>query len=259
MRLLSRRRTAGRHLPVNRFLRPLRRTRRAPPSGLSYRARRPTARWGCRPSSPKAALPLPRIPSQPDILRMPESAFRRGAWILFFPRGDRPRACPVRRLLYARRTALPDAEPLLQGAAGSAKDHSDSADRHGGRLRLYKTERSSGVARRMILQKIDSLPRYEAYLEQNATGGGGVLTRTSSSTLRTSSASRRRSRRCSDKVLPKLIANRPHGEPLARVGPWMLYRRGGVLIAITLLEFLEKRAPATPIRGFRHGYQRASR
>jgi two-component system CheB/CheR fusion protein len=106
------------------------------------------------------------------------------------------------------------AEPPLVGAAGLQEIIHILRTATGVDFSLYKTgtiERR--VARRMILHKIDSLERYGSYLEQNAIEVAALyqdifIHVTSFFREPEMFAALQR------KVLPKLVANRPQGEPL---------------------------------------------
>ena len=251
LRLLPRRRTAGRHLPVNRFFASLAEDQKSAAIGVILSGTASDGTLGLQAIKSEGGVAFAQLPESAGYPGMPESAILAGCVdFVLAPEGIARELVHLGRLPYARRSAGPDAEPLLAGAADLHRIIQILRTATAVDFSLYKTGTiRRRVARRMILQKIDSLPRYEAYLEQNA---GEVAALYQDIFIHvthffrepeTFAALQRR-------VLPKLLAKRPKGEPLRVWVPGCSTGEEAYSIAITLLEFLEKRAPATPVQVF---------
>jgi two-component system CheB/CheR fusion protein len=251
LRLLSRRRTAGRHLPVNRFFVSLADDQKSAAIGVILSGTASDGTLGLQAIKSEGGVALAQSPESAGYPGMPESAIRAGCVDLVLSPGEIARELVrLGRLPYARRTAVPDAEPLMAGAADLQKIMEILRTATAVDFSLYKTGTvRRRVARRMILQRIETLPRYEAYLEQNADEVAALYRDIFIHVTHffrepeTFAALQR-------KVLPKLIANRPKGEPLRVWIPGCSTGEEVYSIAITMLEFLEKHAPATPVQIF---------
>ena len=249
--LLSRRRTAGRHLPVNRFFASLAEDQKSAAIGVILSGTASDGTLGLQAIKSEGGVAFAQDPESAGYPGMPESAILAGCVDFVLPPEEIARELVrLGRLPYARRTAAPDAEPLWAGAADLQKIIQILRTATAVDFSLYKTGTiRRRIARRMILHKIESLPRYEAYLEQNATEVAALYQDIFIHVTHffrepeTFSALQR-------KVLPKLIANRPKGEPLRVWVPGCSTGEEAYSIAITLLEFLEKRAPTTPVQVF---------
>jgi two-component system CheB/CheR fusion protein len=157
----------------------------------------------------------------------------------------------LEQLPYAKRTAaVLEAEPPLVGAADLQKIIQILRTATGVDFSLYKTGTiKRRVARRMILQKIESLQRYGTYLEQNPLEVAALyqdifIHVTSFFREPETFATLQR------KVLPKLMAKRPPGEPLRIWVPGCSTGEEVYSIAITLMEFLDKRASGAAVQVF---------
>jgi two-component system CheB/CheR fusion protein len=251
LRLLSRRRTAGRHLPVNRFFASLAEDQKSAAIGVILSGTASDGTLGLQAIKSEGGVAFAQDPESAGYPGMPESAILAGCVDFVLPPEEIARELVrLGRLPYARRTAAPDAEPLWTGAADLQRIIQILRTATAVDFSLYKTGTiRRRVARRMILHKIESLPRYEAYLEQNASEVAALYQDIFIHVTHffrepeTFAALRRM-------VLPKLIANRPKGEPLRVWVPGCSTGEEAYSIAITLLEFLEQRAPATPVQVF---------
>lgn len=250
-RLMSRRRTAGMHLPVNRFFASLAEEQKNAAIGVILSGTASDGTVGLQAIKSEGGVTFAQEPKSAGYPGMPESAIRAGCVDFVLPPEEIARKLVrLGRLPYVRRNAVPDAEPSLSGAADLQRIVQILRTATAVDFSLYKTGTlRRRVARRMILHKIESLPRYEAYLEQNADEVAALYQDIFIHVTHffrepeTFSALKR-------KVLPKLIANRPQGEPLRVWVPGCSTGEEAYSIAITLLEFLEKRAPATPVQVF---------
>ena len=251
LRLLSRRRTAGRHLPVNRFLTSLAEDQKSAAIGVILSGTASDGTLGLQAIKSEGGVAFAQNPESAGYPGMPESAILTGCVDFVLPPGEIARELVrLGRLPYARRNAVPDAEPSLPSAADLQKIIQILRTATAVDFSLYKTGTiRRRVARRMILLKIESLPRYEAYLEQNA---GEVAALYQDIFIHVTHFFREPEAfsALQRKVLPKLIANRPKGEPLRVWVPACSTGEEAYSIAIALLEFLEKRAPATPVQVF---------
>jgi two-component system CheB/CheR fusion protein len=147
---------------------------------------------------------------------------------------------------FAKETAaVLEAEPPLVGTADLQKILYILRTATGVDFSLYKTGTiKRRVARRMILHRIESLQRYGAYLEQNAIEVQALYQDIFihvTSFFREPEAFAVLQRR----VLPKLMANRPQGEPLRIWVPGCSTGEEVYSIAITVLEFLDKHKRAS--------------
>ena len=251
LRLLSRRRTAGRHLPINRFFASLAEHQKSAAIGVILSGTASDGTAGLQAIKSEGGVTFAQEPKSAGYPGMPESAILAGCVDFVLPPEEIARTLVgLGRLPYAGRNAVPNAEPLLPGAADLQKIVQILRTATAVDFGLYKAGTlRRRIARRMILQKIESLPRYEAYLEQNPSEVAALYQDIFIHVTHffrepeTFAALQR-------KVLPKLIANRPQGEPLRVWVPGCSTGEEAYSIAIALLEFLEKRAPATPVQVF---------
>ena len=247
LRLLSRRRTAGRHLPINRFFVSLAEDQKSAAIGVILSGTASDGTVGLQAIKSEGGVAFAQDPKSAGYPGMPESAILAGCVDFVLPPEEIARELiRLEHLPYAKRTAaVLEAEPPLVGAADLQKIIQILRTATGVDVSLYKTGTiKRRVARRMILHKIDSLERYGSYLEQNATEVAALyqdifIHVTSFFREPETFAALRR------KVLPKLMANRPRGEPLRIWVPGCSTGEEAYSIAITLLEFLDKHKRAS--------------
>lgn len=252
LRLLSRRRTAGRHLPINRFFVSLAEDQKSAAIGVILSGTASDGTVGLQAIKSEGGVAFAQDPKSAGYPGMPESAILAGCVDFVLPPEDIARELiRLEHLPYAKRTAaVLEAEPLFVGAADLQKIIHILRTATGVDFSLYKTGTiKRRVARRMILHKIESLQRYGSYLEQNAIEVAALYQDIFihvTSFFRepeTFAALQRR-------VLPRLMANRPQGEPLRIWVPGCSTGEEAYSIAITLLEFLDKRASGAAVQIF---------
>jgi two-component system, chemotaxis family, CheB/CheR fusion protein len=252
LRLLSRRRTAGRHLPINRFFASLAEDQKSAAIGVILSGTASDGTVGLQAIKSEGGVAFAQDPKSAGYPGMPESAILAGCVDFVLPPEEIARELArLAHLPYARRTAaVPEAEPPTAGAADLQKIIHILRTATGVDFSLYKTGTiRRRVARRMILQKIENLQRYESHLEQNA---GEVAALYQDIFIHVTSFFREPETFAAlqRKVLSKLLSKRPQGEPLRIWVPGCSTGEEVYSIAITLLEFLDKRAPATPVQIF---------
>ncbi len=248
---LSRRRTGGRHLPVNRFFASLAKDQKRAAIGVILSGTASDGTLGLQAIKSEGGVAFAQDPKSAGYPGMPESAILTGCVDFILPPEEIARELVrLGRLPYTRRAAVPDAEPMLAGAADLQKIIQILRTATGVDFSLYKIGTiKRRVARRMILHRIESLERYESFLQHNPSEVTALYQDIFIHVTHffrepeTFAALQR-------KVLPKLIAKRPKGEPLRVWIPGCSTGEEAYSIAITLLEFLEKRAPATPVQVF---------
>ncbi len=252
LRLLSRRRTAGRHLPINRFFASLAQDQASAAIGVILSGTASDGTAGLQAIKAEGGVAFAQDPKSAAYPGMPESAILAGCVdFVLPPEGIARELVRLRRLPYAKRTAgVLETEPPVVGAAGLQKIIHVLRAATGVDFSLYKTGTiKRRVARRMVLHKIDSLQQYGQYLEQNAFEVQALyqdifIHVTSFFREPESFAALQR------RVFPKLIANRPQGEPLRIWVPGCSTGEEPYSIAIALLEFLSKRSSGTAVQIF---------
>ena len=252
LRLLSRRRTAGRHLPINRFFVSLAEDQKSAAIGVILSGTASDGTVGLQAIKSEGGVAFAQDPKSAVYPGMPESAILAGYVDFVLPPEEIARELiRLEHLPYPKRTvAVLESEPQLGGAADLQKIIQILRTATGVDLSLYKTGTiKRRVARRMILRKIDSLERYGSYLEENAVEVAALyqdifIHVTSFFREPETFATLQR------KVLPKLMAKRPQGEPLRIWVPGCSTGEEVYSIAITLMEFLDKRASMAAIQIF---------
>ncbi|HWJ17890.1 MAG TPA: chemotaxis protein CheB [Geobacterales bacterium] len=252
LRLLSRRRTAGRHLPINRFFVSLAEDQKGAAIGVILSGTASDGTVGLQAIKSEGGVAFAQDPKSAVYPGMPESAILAGYVDFVLPPEEIARELiRLEHLPYAKRTAaVLESEPPLVGAADLQKIIQILRTATGVDLSLYKTGTiKRRVARRMILRKIDSLERYGSYLEENVVEVAALyqdifIHVTSFFREPETFATLQR------KVLPKLMAKRPQGEPLRIWVPGCSTGEEVYSIAITLMEFLDKRASRAAIQIF---------
>jgi two-component system CheB/CheR fusion protein len=252
LRLLSRRRTAGRHLPINRFFVSLAEDQKSAAIGVVLSGTASDGTLGLQAIKSDGGVTFAQDPKSAGYPGMPESAILAGCVDFVLPPEDIARELiRLKHLPYAKRTAaVLEVEPPVAGAADLQKIIQILWRATGVDFSLYKTGTiKRRVARRMVLHRIESLQRYGSYLEQNAIEVAALyqdifIHVTSFFREPETFAALQR------KVLPKLMANRPSGEPLRIWVPGCSTGEEAYSIAITLLEFLDKRASGAAVQIF---------
>ena len=254
LRLLSRRRTAGRHLPINRFLVSLAEDQKSAAIGVILSGTASDGTVGLQAIKSEGGVAFAQDPKSAGYPGMPESAILAGCVDFVLPPEEIARELVrLEHLPYAKRTAaVLEAEPPFAGAADLQRILTILRTATGVDFSLYKAGTiKRRVARRMVLHKIDSFERYGSYLEQNEIEVAALyqdvfIHVTSFFREPETFAALQR------KVLPKLMANRPQGEPLRIWVPGCSTGEEAYSIAITILEFLEqhKRASGAAVQIF---------
>ena len=252
LRLLSRRRTAGRHLPINRFLVSLAEDQKSAAIGVILSGTASDGTVGLQAIKAEGGVAFAQDPKSAGYPGMPESAILAGCVDFVLPPEEIARELiRLQHLPYAKRTAaMLEAEPPLVGAADLQKILQILRTATGVDFSLYKTGTiKRRVARRLILQKIENLQRYGTYLEHNPLEVAALYQDIFihvTSFFREPEMFAALQRR----VLPMLMANRLQGEPLRIWVPGCSTGEEVYSIAITLLEFLDKRASGAAIQVF---------
>ncbi len=161
MRLLSRRRTAGRHLPINRFFVSLAEDQKSAAIGVILSGTASDGTVGLQAIKSEGGVAFAQDPKSAGYPGMPESAILAGCVDFVLPaRGDCPGACPAGAPALRQEKPPPvlEAEPPFVGAADLQKIIHILRTATGVDFSLYKTGTiKRRVARRMILHKIESL------------------------------------------------------------------------------------------------------
>ena len=202
MRLLSRRRTAGRHLPINRFFASLAEDQKSAAIGVILSGTASDGTLGLQAIKSEGGVAFAQDPKSAGYPGMPESAILAGCVDFVLPPEEIARELVrLEHLPYAKRTAaVLEAEPPFAGAADLQKIIHILRTATGVDFSLYKTGTiKRRVARRMILHKIESLPTLRERILSRMPARWRRFTRTSSFTSPASSANRRRSRRCNER------------------------------------------------------------
>jgi two-component system CheB/CheR fusion protein len=252
LRLLSRRRTAGRHLPINRFFVSLAEDQKSAAIGVILSGTASDGTVGLQAIKSEGGVAFAQDPKSAGYPGMPESAIQAGCVDFILPPEEIARELiRLEQLPYAKRTAaVLEAEPPLVGVADLQKILQILRTATGVDFSLYKTGTiKRRVGRRMILQRIENLQRYGTYLEQNPLEVAALyqdifIHVTSFFREPEMFAALQR------KVLPKLIANRPPGDPLRIWVPGCSTGEEAYSFAIALLEFLDKRASGAAFQIF---------
>ena len=136
LRLLSRRRTAGRHLPINRFLVSLAEDQKSAAIGVILSGTASDGTVGLQAIKSEGGVAFAQDPKSAGYPGMPESAILAGCVDFVLPPEEIARELVrLEHLPYAKRTAaILEAEPPFAGAADLQKILHYSADSHGGRL-----------------------------------------------------------------------------------------------------------------------------
>jgi two-component system CheB/CheR fusion protein len=251
LRLLSRRRTAGRHLPINRFLVSLAADQKGAAIGVILSGTASDGTVGLQAVKSKGGVAFAQDPKSAGYPGMPESAILAGCVDFVLPPEEIARELiRLAQLPYAQRTAaVTEAEPPF-GGGDLQKIIRILRTATGVDFSLYKTGTiKRRIARRMALHQIGSLPGYASYLEQNAIEVAALYQDIFihvTSFFRepeTFAALQRR-------FLPSLMANRPKNEPLRIWVPGCSTGEEAYSIAIALLEFLDKRAFGASVQVF---------
>lgn len=252
LRLPPRRLTAGRHLPIDRFFVSLAKDQKSAAIGVVLSGTGSDGTVGLRAIKCEGGIAFAQDPKTAAYSGMPESALLAGCVDLVLPpEGIAQELVRLEKLPFAKRSAgMPEAEPLLVGAGDFQKILHLLRTATGVDFSLYKIGTiKRRVARRMVLHKIESLQGYGSYLERNAIEIAALYQDIFihvTSFFRepeTFTALQRR-------VLPKLLAKRPQSEPLRIWVPGCSTGEEAYSVAITLLEFLDKRESGTTIQIF---------
>jgi two-component system CheB/CheR fusion protein len=252
LRLLTRRRTDGRHLPINRFLVSLAEDQKSAAIGVILSGTASDGTAGLQAIKSEGGVAFAQDPKSAGYPGMPESAILAGCVdFILPPEGIARELIRLQRLPFAEGTAVVlEAEPPFVGATDLQRIVHILRTATGVDFSLYKTGTiKRRVARRMILHKIESLQSYGSYLEQNAIEVAALyqdifIHVTSFFREPETFAALKR------KILPKLLANRPQSEPLRVWVPGCSTGEEAYSIAIMLLEFLDKRASGATIQIF---------
>lgn len=252
LRLLSRRRPAGRHLPINRFFASLAEDQKSHAVGVILSGTASDGTAGLQAIKSEGGVAFAQDPKSAGYPGMPESAILAGCVDFILPPEEIARELVrLENLPHAKRTAsVLESRPPFVDAADLQKIIQILRTATGVDFSLYKAGTiKRRIARRMSLHKIENLRRYESYLEQNANEVAALyqdvfihVTDFFREPEQFAALQRR--------ILPKLIENRPQAEPLRIWIPGCSTGEEAYSIAIALLEFLEKRAPAVAVQIF---------
>ena len=248
-------------MPINRFLVSLAEDQKSAAIGVILSGTASDGTVGLQAIKSEGGVAFAQDPKSAGYPGMPESAILAGCVDFVLPPEEIARELVrLEHLPYAKRTAaVLEAEPPFAGAADLQKILHILRTATGVDFSLYKTGTiKRRVARRMVLHKIENLERYGSYLEQNPIEVAALyqdifIHVTSFFREPETFAALQR------KVLPKLMANRPQGEPLRIWVPGCSTGEEVYSIAITLLEFLDKAGLRGRCPDFRHRHQCAGR
>ena len=252
LRLLPRRLTAGRHLPINRFFVSLAEDQKSAAIGVVLSGTASDGTLGLQAIKSEGGVAFAQDPKSAGYPGMPESAILAGYVDFVLPPEEIARELVHLKLSpYNKRTAtVLEAELPSVSASGLHRIFEILLTATGVDFSLYKTGTiKRRVARRMMLHKIEGLRGYASYLEQNAIEVAALYQDIFihvTSFFRepeTFAALQRR-------VLPKLMANRPRGELLRVWVPGCSTGEEAYSLAIMLMEFLEKRASGVSVQVF---------
>ena len=201
LRLLSRRRTAGRHLPINRFFVSLAEDQKSAAIGVILSGTASDGTVGLQAIKSEGGVAFAQDPKSAGYPGMPESAIQAGCVDFILPPEEIARELiRLEQLPYAKRTAaVLEAEPPLVGVADLQKILQILRTATGVDFSLYKTGTiKRRVGRRMILQRIENLQRYGTYLEHNPLEVTALYQDIFIHVTSASSGNRRCSRRCNE-------------------------------------------------------------
>ena len=240
LRLLSRDQ-ADKHMPIDRFLMSLAEDQAGGAIGIILSGTGSDGTVGLGAIKAEGGIAFAQDPKSASYPGMPESAIAAGCVDFVLPP-----AGMARELLQLARSPAPAAEPEpLEGAESLARILHALRGATGIDFSLYKTGTiRRRLARRMVVQKTESLELYASQLEQNpieaqALGQDILIHVTSFFREPQAFAALRRH------VFPKLLASGSQGEPVRIWVPGCSTGEEVYSIAIALLEFLDKRADDT--------------
>jgi two-component system CheB/CheR fusion protein len=237
---LSSRQQAGKHMPIDLFLSSLAEDQTRGAIGIILSGTGSDGTAGLRAVKSGGGITFAQDPKSAPYPGMPESAIAAGCVDFVLPPGGIARKLAV---------AVKEPEPA-EGAETFGRILHALRAAAGIDFSLYKTGTiRRRVARRMTLQKTESLERYAAYLEQSSAEAQALcqdilIHVTSFFREPEAFAALRRN------VFPKLLASRSQEEPMRIWVPGCSTGEEVYSIAIALLEFLDKRADDTRCQVF---------
>ena len=246
LRLFPRQQTGGQHMPIDRFLSSLAedQTRRA--IGIILSGTGSDGTFGLEAIKSEGGITFAQDPKSAPYPGMPESAIAAGCVDLVLrPAGIARELTRLARSPYADRAAGPEDPEPLEGAETLAKIMVGLRAVTGIDFSLYKPATiRRRVARRLALQKMESLEQYAAFIEQNPAEAQAlcqdILIHVTSFFREPEAFAALR-----HTVFPKLLSSKPQGEAIRIWVPGCSTGEEVYSIAIALLEFLDKRADET--------------
>ena len=246
LRLSSRQQSGGKHMPVDCFLTSLAQDQKGGAIGIILSGTGSDGTLGLGAIQLGGGIVFAQDPKSAPYPGMPESAIAAGCVDFVLPPEGIARE--LARLAHSPRaaSALSAAEPEPAEDAGTfAKILHSLGAATGVDFSLYKPGTiQRRVARRMILQKTESLERYASYLEQNPAEAQALcqdlfIHVTSFFRERKAFAALRHT------VFPKLLASKSRGEPIRIWVPGCSTGEEAYSVAMALVEFLDKHADDT--------------
>ncbi len=243
LRLASRQQAGGKHMPVDRFLKSLAADQTSGAVGVILSGTGSDGTAGLEAIKSEGGIAFAQDPKSASYPGMPESAIEAGCVDFVLPlEGIARELVRLARSPHANRVAASEEPELAEGEKSLARILQALRAAAGIDFSLYKpgTIRRR-VARRMVLEKTESLERYASYLEQNPAEAQSLcqdILIHVTSFFREPEAfpALRRT------VFPKLLEGRPQGDALRIWVPGCSTGEEVYSIAIALLEFLDKRA-----------------
>lgn len=243
LRLSFRQQAGGKHLPIDRLLVSLGEDQKSRAIGIVLSGTGADGTAGLQAIRAEGGIAFAQEPRSAQHPGMPESAIASGCVDFILPP-----AGIARELV--RLTILPRSAKAAAGLkSGAATEEPEELQQIFRMLRasssvdfsLYKTDTMRRrVSRRMTLHKIVTLKQYAAYLEQNP---AEVQALCQDVLIHVTSFFREPEAFAAlqNTVFPKLIENKPKGEPIRIWVPGCSTGEEAYSISIALLEFLEKR------------------
>ncbi len=240
LRLLARQ-EAGKHMPIDRFLRSLAADQAGGAIGIILSGTGSDGTAGLEAVKSEGGIAFAQDPKSASYPGMPESAIAAGCVDFVLPPAEM-----ARELLRLARSPAPVEEPEpVEATEGFVRILRALRSATGIDFSLYKTGTiRRRLARRMVVQKMESLELYASHLEQNraeaqALGQDMLIHVTSFFREPEAFAALRRN------IFPKLLASGSEGESIRIWVPGCSTGEEVYSIAIALLEFLDKRAGDT--------------
>ncbi len=246
LRLLPRQQAGGKHMPIDRFLSSLAADQTAGAVGIVLSGTGSDGTAGLQAVKSEGGIAFAQEPKSASYAGMPESAIAAGCVdFVLPPEGIAREIGRLARSAWQDRAQAVEEPDLTEGAESFARILQAMRSATGTDFSLYKTGTiRRRVARRMILQKSESLERYASYLEQDPAEAQAlcqdILIHVTSFFREPEAFAALR-----HTVFPKLLAGRPQGEPIRIWVPGCSTGEEVYSIAIALLEFLDKRADET--------------